>query len=291
MSRALQNVLRIGSPDGEDATGKPSLGMRALQVLLFCAGAFGAYFHAFPLGVHAEHENYPNLDIGDIAWLAVILLALWLPDISEVEWGGFSIKTKQLKKASSVYEESLKNLAQLLQKWSTRASFYVEQMTSGPDELLETKEQIYGSFVRDRMAEAYEMLATKPNETLRLGLWLFDPVKKQVVFVDGFHLKPKKANYDPGEGLIGKAFVHTEPLNEADVRLARSYSPSRVGEDPPYRAVMCEPVVWDTRAIGVITVDRSTAGEFDDISVQVARGLAAQCALAVKTYELLGEGD
>ena len=85
--------------------------------------------------------------------------------------------------------------------------------------------------------------------------------------------------------MIGKAFVENRRFNEADVRTVPSYEPSRDGSDPPYRAVLCEPVHWGDTPIGMITVDRSTVGYFDYLSQQVAQGLAAQCALAVKAFE------
>jgi GAF domain-containing protein len=89
--------------------------------------------------------------------------------------------------------------------------------------------------------------------------------------------------------MLGKAFVENRHFNEADVRNVPSYISSRGDEDPPYRAVLCEPVRWDNEPIGVITVDRSAAGFFDYLSEQVTQGLAAQCALAVKVYEATAE--
>ncbi len=259
--------------------------MRVAQVVIFGCGLVGAGLHAFPIRIGEAHQNWPNLDLTTIAWIALTIVAVWLPDVSEVGWGEFSVKTKRLRRASKVYETSLKDLAKLVQRWSKSAALYMETMSRDPAALLEPKEKTYADYVRDRMGEAYEMLATKRDETVRLGLWLYDPEIREIVFVTGFRLQPKTTSYKPGVGMIGKAFVENRHFNEADVRTVTSYKSSRAGDDPPYRAVLCEPVRWGDAAIGMITVDRSTIGKFDDVSEQIAQGLAAQCAIAVKAYE------
>jgi GAF domain-containing protein len=112
-----------------------------------------------------------------------------------------------------------------------------------------------------------------------------DPLTDDIVFALGFRLTPKVQRYKPGEGMIGKSFTENRHFNEADVRNVPSYKPSREDNDPPYKAVLCEPVRWNDEPIGIITVDRSEAGFFDYVAEQVAQGLASQCALAVKIYE------
>jgi putative methionine-R-sulfoxide reductase with GAF domain len=268
---------------GKDADAVPWL-MRLIQVVLIAAGIGGALVHAFPIQIGDSTQDWPHLDLTTIAWLGLMALAVWLPDISEIGWGEFSVKTKRLRRASTVFEKSLDNLANLVQNWSTASTLYICAMNRPQSELLEPKTKTYADYVRDRMGEAYEMLATRRDVTVRLGLWLFDPGKNQIVFAWGYRLKPKTTNYAPGDGMIGKAFVEDRHFNEADVRTVPAYLPSRDGDDPPYRAVLCEPVRWCGKPIGMITVDRSSIGHFDYVSQQVTQGLAAQCALAVRIY-------
>ncbi len=123
---------------------------------------------------------------------------------------------------------------------------------------------------------------------MRIGLWLYDPLAKAIVFSDGFGIMPQRQSYPVGVGMIGKCFADNRSINEADVRVVPSYEPSRAG-DPPYRAVLCEPVRYTSEPIGALTADRSTVGAFDDVSVALVRALAAQCALAVTTYERFEE--
>lgn len=286
-------MARRDDPDvvEPEADAPPAWLMRFVQAALVLAGLLGAALHAFPLKIGDEHQNWPNFDVVTIAWLGLAAVGAWLPNVSEIGWGEFSLKTKRLRQASSIYETSLENFANLVQNWSTSAALYLNSMERDESELLELKAKIYADYVRDRMGEAYEMLATKPGVNLRLGLWLFDPIKEEIVFVYGFRLKPKVTSYKPGVGMIGKAFVENRHFNEADVRKVPSYESSRDTEEPPYRGVLCEPVRWGNEAIGIITVDRSTAGYFDYISEQVAQGLAAQCALAIRVYEREGESE
>jgi putative methionine-R-sulfoxide reductase with GAF domain len=255
------------------------------QVILGVIGLAGFYLRAFPVQIHTRAQNWPVFDLTTLAWLIPIAFAILLPNISEVTWGAFSVKLDQLREATAKYETALDNLAYLVQNWSTLAALYVKRMGQPESDLLETKANMCGDYVRDRMGEAYEVLAKTPQEALRLGLWLYNPVKREIVFTSGFRLSPEKTTYLPGEGMLGKAFAESRQFNEADVRNVPSYVSSRGGEDPPYRAVLCAPVRWDDETIGVITVDRPTAGFFDYLSEQVTQGLAAQCALAVKVYE------
>ncbi|HEY1655311.1 MAG TPA: GAF domain-containing protein [Candidatus Tumulicola sp.] len=257
-----------------------------IQILLCGVGIAGAALRAFPIRMDGPHENWPILDATTLAWLAPIVIAFVLPNISEIAWAGFSIKIRELREASKSYEDALDNLANVAQNWSTSLAIYACKMSRQPPErLLESKDSIYADYIRDRMGEAYEMLATKPGETVRLGLWLFDPESKEITFARGFRLKPKQEKYNPGEGMIGKSFTENRSFNEADVRNVPSYVSSRGDDEPPYRAVLCQPICWDGKAIGVITVDRSATGFFDYVSLQVTQGLASQCALALKLYE------
>lgn len=259
--------------------------IRAIQILLALIGLVGAFLHAFPIGVHAPYEDWPNFDLTTIAWMGVVALAFWLPDISEITWGNFSVKRDKIREATELYGESLDNIANLVQNWSTSAAMFVEMMARPSSELKEPKAKIYSDYVRDRMGEAYEMLATNADETVRVGLWLYDPAKNQIVFAKGFRLNPMKDAYNLGEGMIGKAFTENRHFNEADVRNVPSYESSREGQDPPYRAVLCEPVKWGGTPIGMVTVDRTAVGHFDYLAEQVTQGLASQCALAVKVFE------
>jgi putative methionine-R-sulfoxide reductase with GAF domain len=259
--------------------------MLLFQLGLIVIGILGIRYHAYPIYLGARHEDFPIFDLTTLAWLIPIAFAILLPSVSEITWGNFSLKLRELREASDEYEKSLDNLANLVQNWSTSAAMYVADMRQSQSNLWEPKDKIYADYVGSRMGEAYEMLATKPGEKLRLGLWLYDPVRDEIIFVSGFGLKPKVDAYKPGEGMIGKSFTENRHFNEADVRKVHSYKSSREGEEPPYRAVLCEPVRWDHKPIGMITVDRSTEGFFDYLSEQIAQGLASQCALAVKVYE------
>ena len=267
------------------AAAKSTWVMPVIQIFLIVAGLAGLAFHAFPVRTNQYYDNWPLFDLTALAWLVPIVVAMLLPNISEVTWGPLSLKVRELKSASEVYEVSLDNLANLVQNWSTSAAMYVAKMGQREEDLLEAKDAIYADYVRDRMGEAYEMVATKPSQILRLGLWLYDPLTDDIVFALGFRLTPKVQRYKPGEGMIGKSFTENRHFNEADVRNVPSYKPNREDDDPPYKAVLCEPVRWNDEPIGIITVDRSEAGFFDYVAEQVAQGLASQCALAVKVYE------
>jgi GAF domain-containing protein len=261
------------------------------EIALVVIGLAGALTRA--LAHHADDpKNWPTLDLVTIAWVGVAAAGVILPSISEVGFGGIKLKINRLRRASKAYATSLDSLANLVQNWSTAAAMYVQVMGSDPVQLLESKEDTYAAYVRDRMGEAFEVFATTENgETVRVGLWLYDPISNKIKFAQGIDLQPESTEYAPGEGMIGRSFVENRGFNEEDVTKVPSYKPSRrVGVPLPYRAVLCVPVRWGGEAIGMITVDRSTVGFFDYIAVEVTKALGAQCALAVKTFEASGEG-
>lgn len=268
--------------------------IRVMQIVIAFAGLGAAITRAF---LHREnYESWPNLDVTTMGWLGVALIGVLLPSISEIKLGGVSIKTKQLKRATRIYETTLDSLANLVQNWSTASALFVAQMESVPEDLLEAKADIYAAYIRDRVGEAYEMLATRKDEKIRIGIWFYRPTKKKLVFTYGFargiRSRPKRNEYDPGQGMLGRSFVENRHFNEADVRNVPSYESSREEDDePPYRAVLCEPIRWLGNPIGIVTVDRSTIGFFDQFAVEIVRGLCAQCALAFKAFEIFGEVD
>ena len=267
-----------------------SLEVRIAQWVLILLGVAGAALRAFPVQVREQQQNWPNIDLVGLAWLALVVVGIWMPNISEVEFGSFSIKTRELKKATRTYDEVVKNVAQLVQTWSTASALLVKSMISDSSTSVISKDDLYVNYINDRVGEAYEIIATNLNERVRLAIWIYGSSTKDIQFAMGFGsdgIVPTKSAYKPGEGMIGRAFQYGKGLNAADVRTVSSYLSTRK-TDPPYLAVLCEPIKWGTETIGVVTVDRSTAGKFNDLAVQTIQGLTAQCALAISLVEAYG---
>jgi hypothetical protein len=151
-----KSILTKEAP-ASSAGAKSTWVMPVIQVFLIVAGLAGLAFQAFPVRTNQYYDNWPLFDLTALAWLVPIVVAMLLPNISEVTWGPLSLKVRELKSASEVYEVSLDNLANLVQNWSTSAAMYVAKMGQREEDLLEAKDAIYADYVRDRMGEAYEM--------------------------------------------------------------------------------------------------------------------------------------
>jgi hypothetical protein len=151
-----KSILTKEAP-ASSAGAKSTWVMPVIQVFLIVAGLAGLAFQAFPVRTNQYYDNWPLFDLTALAWLVPIVVAMLLPNISEVTWGPLSLKVRELKSASEVYEVSLDNLANLVQNWSTSAAMYIAKMGQRKENLLEAKDAIYADYVRDRMGEAYEM--------------------------------------------------------------------------------------------------------------------------------------
>jgi hypothetical protein len=151
-----KSILTKEAP-ASSAGAKSTWVMPVIQVFLIVAGLAGLAFQAFPVRTNQYYDNWPLFDLTALAWLVPIVVAMLLPNISEVTWGPLSLKVRELKSASEVYEVSLDNLANLVQNWSTSAAMYIAKMGQREENLLEAKDAIYADYVRDRMGEAYEM--------------------------------------------------------------------------------------------------------------------------------------
>jgi hypothetical protein len=151
-----KSILTKEAP-ASSAGAKSTWVMPVIQVFLIVAGLAGLAFHAFPVRTNQYYDNWPLFDLTALAWLVPIVVAMLLPNISEVTWGPLSLKVRELKSASEVYEVLLDNLANLVQNWSTSAAMYIAKMGQREENLLEAKDAIYADYVRDRMGEAYEM--------------------------------------------------------------------------------------------------------------------------------------
>jgi GAF domain-containing protein len=88
--------------------------------------------------------------------------------------------------------------------------------------------------------------------------------------------------------MLGEAFMERRAFNEADVRNVPSYLDTRNGVDPPYRAVLCIPIFVGEEPIGMLTADKRNAVLFGTAADDIARGLAAQCALAIDQFRKAG---
>jgi putative methionine-R-sulfoxide reductase with GAF domain len=258
------------------------------QILLAAGGLLGAIFHAFPIHQAAKlKQNWPVLDAVDIAWLAMIAVAALLPGISKLTLGGVSLEMKEeARESKEELEVAIEDYANLAQNWSTAAILYIYMMSNANDD--DERAMLLSHYLRDRMGEAKAYLSEEPTDDVHIALWIYEPAKKELEFFFSNEKAPTRRSYALGEGMIGQSFLERRRFNEPDVRTVPSYISTRGGEDPPYRAVLCVPVLVGDEAIGIITANKKSAEIFSDAADDIAKGLASQCALAIDQFRKAG---
>jgi GAF domain-containing protein len=254
------------------------------QIFLSLLGVGGAVWHAFPSEIHAEHENYPVLDMVTIAWIGVSVIGILLPRISEVTFGEASLKLGEIKEGAEELEESLDDIANLAQNWSSSPMLYISLLEKSTTK--ERKGLLLRNYLRDRMGEAKVFLGDEPESDVRIALWIHNPETDRVDFLYSNEVRPSQPSWSPGEGLIGQAWLESRSFNEPDVRKVPGYKHTR-SFDPPYLAVLCIPVKRGHDTIGMLTVDKSDSELFSNVAQDIAIGLAAQCTLAIDQYQKL----
>ena len=262
------------------------LATRAAQIVLGLVGLAGAGLHAFPLRLDpAVHENWPLVDAVDIGWLALCVVAVLLPSISEITLGGASLKLREFKKDAAEQTERLREVAEefanLAQNWSSSATIYIDLLSRAQSD--DERATLLRNYLRDRMGEAAGFLSDDEDDEVRIILWLYNPESDRIEFDFTNGTPPTKKSYERGEGLIGQAFLEQRRYNEPDVTRTPGYLKTRQG-DPPYNAVLCVPVSIGDQRLGMLTVDKQEAAIFSTAADDVARGLAAQCALAIDQF-------
>jgi GAF domain-containing protein len=276
--------------DQDEDEGKVPSYMVWAQIGLVAIGLAGVIFHAFPIreGRFVSHD-WPILDPVDVLWVAVVIVAILLPNISEVSFGEASLKLRRLRTATREargdFEDTIDDFANLVQNWSTSVMLYISLLAAATDDA--RRELLLHNYMRDRMGEASEFLSDEPNDKVRIMLWIFDPDTQKLEYFFGNDDPPLQKEYAPGEGMIGQAFLEKRRYNEADVRNCPGYKKTRQG-DPPYRAVMCTPVYVGDDAIGMLTADKKEAEIFSDDADEILRGLASQCAIAIDQFRKAG---
>jgi hypothetical protein len=252
------------------------------QYVLVVVALAAAALHAFPIAQNAFSEDFPVFDAVTMGWIGMAIIAVLLPQISEITLGQASLKLKEAKETVDEFESSLEDLTLLLENWSTMVPTYSDLFRRTSDEA--GRRVLLNNYLRDRMEEARVYLGDDPQGNVRIALWLFNPQENRVEYSFSKDFRPTQEAYKLGEGVIGRAFLESKRFNFADIRSIPSYQNTRTGS-PPYRAVLCEPVCFGSQTVGVLTVDKKTATPFTSVAVEVTKALAGQCAFITDLWE------
>ncbi len=137
-----------------------------------------------------------------------------------------------------------------------------------------------------------EIVARRAVELLAAdggGVWLWQENDQELELVTAFQSDDAQVTgrrLKPGAGLSGRAFVEKriQVVDEYQGSTGSSLAANRT----PFFAAMSVPMLWQTRAVGVLTVTRSQAGlPFSGGEQHLAELLAGQAAAAIENARLL----
>ena len=117
---------------------------------------------------------------------------------------------------------------------------------------------------------------------------LYDPVAERLIVVTSLGLEKDYTGLRlrVGEGGAGRAFQNGEPLIVADRRTWAGRSPQVVDADA--RSVICVPLKWQDRVIGVLDImDNRRANAFGERDLRILGTFAAQAAIAIQNARFL----
>lgn len=139
-----------------------------------------------------------------------------------------------------------------------------------------------------------EIVARRTMELLSAdggGIWLWQEPDQELELVIAFqadNVGVTGRRLKPGAGLSGRAFMEkkVQVVNEYQNAMERSPNADRA----PFFAAMSAPMLWQTRAVGVLTVTRSQEGyPFSANEQYLAELLAGQAAATIGSARLLEE--
>jgi phosphoserine phosphatase RsbU/P len=85
-----------------------------------------------------------------------------------------------------------------------------------------------------------------------------------------------------GKGLVGYATLHKQPVMVPDV----NKDPRYINTNPETRSELCVPLIYKDRVIGVLDIEHTRRGYFNDDHVRTMTTLAAQVAIAIENARL-----
>ena len=269
---ALLGALWFKKPLDLARARRADLVLMMTQIVTISAGIIGGLGRALTVEPRADHAFLPVLDATTVLWLALVPLGLLLPRLQKFEFGGasFSLTTETGPKV-------VIDVASLLENWIGALNLLLEWLPTdtNPAETIR-------AFLRDRSDEAIRQMSP-PRERLRLAIWNYVDEVSGLKFLQSNQITDdatKNAIFRDGEGCLGMAYREQRVWNEKDPRDLACWK-KIPGGSSDYNGLLLVPITWADRKVGMLSIDRESAEEFDEASVQVARALAYLAANAL----------
>ncbi|HVP53362.1 MAG TPA: GAF domain-containing protein [Candidatus Eisenbacteria bacterium] len=226
-------------------------------------------------------QNVINFTPGVRSELAVPLIAknkvIGVLDVEAPQPGAFDEEHKRiLTLFASRIAASIENA-----RLYTRVSRQARQLTL----LTEISRELTSILDLDQLLKRVADLVTRIIDYEMFSILLLDPTGKllqhrfSLRFKESVHLKDE---IPIGQGLVGHAAQTGQPVLVPDV----SKDPRYIMANPETRSELCVPLIYKEKVIGVLDIEHTRRGYFDDAHVRIMTTLAAQVAIAIENATL-----
>jgi phosphoserine phosphatase RsbU/P len=226
-------------------------------------------------------QNVINFTPGVRSELAVPLIAknkvIGVLDVEAAQPGAFTEEHKQLLTLfASRIAVGIENA-----RLYTRVSRQARQLTL----LTEISRELTSILNLDQLLKRVADLVTRIIDYEMFSILLVDPTGKflqhrfSLRFKESVHLKDE---IPIGQGLVGYAAQTGQPVLVPDV----SRDPRYIMANPETRSELCVPLIYKEKVIGVLDIEHTRRGYFDDAHVRIMTTMAAQVAIAVENATL-----
>ena len=229
----------------------------------------------------AAEENFINSAPGARSELAVPLIAknkvIGVIDVEADQPNAFTEEHKRLLTLfASRIAVGIENA-----RLYTRVSRQARQLTL----LTEISRELTSILNVDQLLKRIADLVTRIIDYQMFSILLLDPSGS--VLQHRFSLRFKesvqlKHEIPLGQGLVGYAAEHAEAVLVPDV----TKDPRYIAANPETRSELCIPLIYKDKVIGVLDIEHTRRGYFNEDHVRIMTTMAAQVAIAIENATL-----
>ncbi len=229
----------------------------------------------------AAEPNVINFTPGVRSELAVPLIAknkvIGVLDVEAAQPGAFTEEHKQLLSLfASRIAVGIENA-----RLYTRVSRQARQLTL----LTEISRELTSILNLDQLLQRVADLVTRIIDYEMFSILLVDPTgsvlqhRFSLRFKESVHLKHE---IPIGQGLVGYAAQTGQPVLVPDV----SKDPRYIMANPETRSELCVPLIYKEKVIGVLDIEHTRRGYFDEDHLRIMTTMSAQVAIAIENATL-----
>jgi len=226
-------------------------------------------------------QNFINSAPGVRSELAVPLIAknkvIGVLDVEAAQPGAFTEEHKHLLTLfASRIAAGIENA-----RLYTRVSRQARQLTL----LTEISRELTSILDVDQLLQRIADLVTRIIDYEMFSILLVDPTGKflqhrfSLRFKESVHLKHE---IPIGQGLVGYAAQYGQAVLVPDV----SKDPRYIMANPETRSELCIPLIYKEKVIGVLDIEHTRRGYFNEDHVRIMTTMAAQVAIAIENATL-----